>query len=172
MHLLRLGKLNHLQLEVMIFEPRDFARPGPSGCNRCAGVLSSRLLKNLNQLGLSIPEDVVQADLQSYHIHLGDQLVRLDRPDPSRRIISVYRGGGPRKAQGDPEQSFDQYLLSQAIQRGAVRIPHKVRQVRKDGHLVLTTVNGQFTADFVVLAIGINSRSPLGAGFGYRPPET
>lgn len=172
MHLQRLGKLNDLHLEVLIFEPRDFSRPGPAGCNRCAGVLSSRLLKNLSELDLSIPEDVIQADLKSYNLHLGAQSVHLHRPDPSRRIISVYRGGGPRKTQMDPEHSFDQFLLSQAIRRGAIRIPNRVREVRWDGLPVLCTAHEQYPADLFVLATGINSRSPLEAGFGYRPPKT
>jgi len=172
MHLQRLGKLHDLRFEVLIFEPRDFTRPGPAGCNRCAGVLSSRLWKNLDELDLSIPEEIIQADLQSYNIHLDHQSIHLERPDSSRRIISVYRGGGPRKADSAPEQSFDQFLLSHAIQQGAVHIPHRVREVRWDGKPILHTSGGVYPAELVVLAIGINSRSPMDVGFGYRPPKT
>lgn len=172
LHLLRLSKINHLHLEVMIFEPRDFTRPGPSGCNRCAGILSSRLWSNLSELSLSIPEEIVQADLKSYNIHLDHQSIHLDRPDPSRRIISVYRGGGPRLVQGDPETSFDQFLLSQAVSRGAVHVPHRVRDVQWEGQPVLSTANGKYSANLVVLASGINSRSPMGAEYNYRSPKT
>jgi flavin-dependent dehydrogenase len=172
MHLLRLSKLHGLRLEVVIFEPRDFSRPGPAGCNRCAGVLSSRLWKNLAELDLSIPADIIQADLQSYNIHLDRQSIHLERPDPSRRIISVYRGGGPRKARLAPERSFDQFLLSNATQRGAVHVPHRVRDVKWDGRPIIRTSDGIFPADLVVLATGINSRSPMDTGFGYRPPKT
>src|SRR5512139_3827437 len=115
LHLLDQAARRGLRLEVLIFEPRDFSRPGPSGCNRCAGVLSSRLWNNLTELGLSIPDDIIQADLQSYNIHLDHQSIRLERPDPTRRIISVYRGGGPRMVQDVPEASFDHFLLNQAL---------------------------------------------------------
>ena len=172
LHLLHLSQLNNLHLEVLIFEPRDFSRPGPAGCNRCAGVLSSRLWGNLSELGLSIPDEVVQADLQSYNIHLDHQSIRLIRPDPSRRIISVYRGGGPRRVQEAPEASFDEFLLSQAVKRGAVHIPHRVREVQWDGLPVVYTSTDQFPSSLLVLATGINSRSPLDPSFSYQPPKT
>lgn len=172
LHLQRLSELYHLDLDVMIFEPRDFSRPGPAGCNRCAGVLSSRLWGNLSELGLSIPDSIVQADLQSYSIHLDHESIHLDRPEPSRRIISVYRGGGPRNVQAAPVFSFDQFLLNQAIERGAVCIPHRVREVRWEGLPVVYTTSDRFPTDLLVLAVGINSRSPLEASFGYLPPKT
>ena len=172
LQLLRLSQLKNFNLEILIFEPRDFSRPGPAGCNRCAGVLSSRLWGNLSELGLSIPDELIQADLQSYNIHLDHQSLRLNRPDPSRRIISVYRGGGPRRVQEAPEASFDEFLLSQAVNRGAVHIPHRVREVRWEGQPVVYTTDERYTASFLVLATGINSRSPLEAGFGYLPPKS
>jgi flavin-dependent dehydrogenase len=172
LHLLRLSQQNNLHLQVLIFEPRDFSRSGPAGCNRCAGVLSSRLGGNLSELGLSIPDDVVQADLQSYNIHLDHQSIRLMCPDPSRKIVSVYRGGGPRKVQDAPEASFDEFLLSQAIDRGVQHVPHRVKEVRWEGQPVVYTTSDHFHASLLVLATGINSRSPLEAGFGYQPPKT
>ena len=172
LHLLHLSELYKLHLEVQIFEPRDFSRSGPSGCNRCAGILSSRLWGNLSELGLSIPDTILQADLQNYTIHLDGESINLERPDPSRRIVSVYRGGGPRMIEGSPEASFDYFLLHQAIARGAIHIPCRVRQVSWEGLPVVSCRLGDFPADFVVLAIGINSKSPLDSSFGYRPPKT
>ncbi len=172
MHLLRLSNLYNLHLEVLVFEPRKFSRPGPAGCNRCAGVLSSRLWNNLAELSLSIPPEVIQANLQSYNIHLDQQSIHLERPDPSRHIISVYRGGGPRKGPSPAEGSFDEFLLSQAVQRGVTHVPQRVRAVSWDGHPVVFTAHEQFHADLLVLAIGINNRSPLEASFGYQPPKT
>jgi flavin-dependent dehydrogenase len=172
LQLLRISELNRLHLEIIIFEPRDFSRPGPSGCNRCAGILSSHLWDNLAELNISIPEDVIQAELQSYNIHLDHQSIHLDRPDPSRRIISVYRGGGPRLLQGHPAASFDQFLLSQAVSRGVVHVPHRVREVKWESQPVLTTATEKYTASLLVLATGINSRSPLDPAYGYHQPKT
>ncbi len=172
LHLLHLSHFHQLHLEVMIFEPRDFSRPGPGGCNRCAGILSSRLWGNLAELDLSLPEEVIQDELHSYNIHLDHEALQLNQPDPSRRIVSVYRGGGPRLSQGEPSASFDQFLLSQAIAHGAVHIPHRVRQVDWEGRPAVHTGRDRYLADFLVLAIGINARSPLGTGYGYHPPKT
>jgi flavin-dependent dehydrogenase len=127
---------------------------------------------NLSELGLSIPDQVIQAELQSYNIHLDHQSIRLNRPDPSRRIISVYRGGGPRRVQEAPEASFDEFLLSQAIDRGALHIPHRVREVTWERQPVVYTTSDHYPASLLVLATGINSRSPLDSGFGYQPPKT
>jgi flavin-dependent dehydrogenase len=172
LHLLHLSKLHNLHLEVRIFEPRDFSRSGPSGCNRCAGILSSRLWGNLSELGLSLPEEILQAELQHYTIHLDGETIHLDRPDPSRRIVSVYRGGGPRMIEGAPVASFDHFLLHQAIERGAIHIQNRVREVSWDGFPVVHTRLESYPADFLVLAIGINSKSPLANSYGYKPPKT
>jgi flavin-dependent dehydrogenase len=172
LHLLHLSKLHNLSFKVQIFEPRDFSRPGPSGCNRCAGVLSSRLWGNLSELDLSLPEETIQAELQHYTIHLDGESIHLNRPDPSRRIVSVYRGGGPRMIDGPPEAGFDHYLLDQAINRGAIQISTRVRQVTWEDRPVIHTRQELYPADLLVLAIGINSKSPLATSYGYHPPKT
>ena len=47
LHLLGMSQEQGKSLEVLIFEPRDFARPGPMGCNHCADIISSRLQRGL-----------------------------------------------------------------------------------------------------------------------------
>ncbi len=56
LHLLRMAAQRQIRLEVLIFEPRDFSRAGPAGCNRCAGVLSSRLVRGLSTLAWRFPK--------------------------------------------------------------------------------------------------------------------
>jgi flavin-dependent dehydrogenase len=172
LHLLHLSKLYDLHPIVQIFEPRDFSRPGPSGCNRCAGIISSRLWGNLSALGLTIPEQLIQAELRHYTIHLDGESLRLDAPDPNRRIISVYRGGGPRLNEGPPEHGFDQFLLHQAVDHGAIHIPHSVRQVSWDEKPTIHTKLAAFPVDLLILATGVNSKPPLDKVFGYSPPKT
>jgi len=77
LHLLDQASRQGLQPEVLIFEPRGFARPGPAGCNRCAGILSSRLLRGLEELGISLPRQIVQADVQSYALNLDGKTLRI-----------------------------------------------------------------------------------------------
>jgi flavin-dependent dehydrogenase len=74
--------------------------------------------------------------------------------------------------QGPPEASFDQFLLAQAVSRGVVHVPHRVRDVKWEGQPVLSTATEKYTANLLVLATGINSRSPLDGTYGYRQPKT
>jgi flavin-dependent dehydrogenase len=74
--------------------------------------------------------------------------------------------------EGTPEASFDHFLIQQAISRGAIHIPSRVRQVSWQGTPVVHTQAGDYPADFLILAIGINSKSPLAPSFKYRPPKT
>ncbi len=171
-HLLTLARRHNLHLQVTIFEPRDFKRPGPGGCNRCAGILSSRLLRGLKSVGIQLPPDVAQADLHTYVICLGSETLEIHQPDPTRQIVSIYRGSGPRLQQGSPLASFDGFLLQKAVALGAHHLPQRVRIVRREEGPVVYTGRDHFLLDFLVLATGINSRPPLSTAFGYRPPKT
>jgi flavin-dependent dehydrogenase len=172
LHLLRRMRATGLDLEVLVFEPRDFSMPGPGGCNRCAGILSTSLLRGLDDLDLELPTDVVQAELTSYSLHLDDDLISISRPDPSRRIVSTYRGGGPRLSTGEGVASFDAFLLNQAIERGATHIPDRVHSIEPGQRPLLRTIHERYQADLVILATGVNSRPPLAEDFGYVRPKT
>lgn len=172
LHLLHHAREANLDLQVLIFERRDFSTPGPAGCNRCAGILSSRLLRGLESLGLHLPEEVVQASIHAYTVYLDGEPASVEQPDPTRGIVSVYRGGGPRLSQGGPVASFDRFLLDQAIESGAQVIPRFVREVSWEGRPIIRITGKSFPADFLVMANGINVRSPLDRSFGYRPPVT
>jgi flavin-dependent dehydrogenase len=172
LHLLHLARRQGLKLELLIFEPRDFSLPGPGGCNRCAGILSSRVLRGLDGLGLALPPAVVQAELDAYALYLDGQVLRIKRPDAQRRIVSVYRGGGPRLLQGEPAVGFDRYLLDQACTQGARHIPFRVRQVSWEGQPVVQGPEGAIPADLLILATGVNGRAPLASEYGYKAPQT
>lgn len=172
LHLLRHVEERDLDLEVLIFEPRDYSRPGPGGCNKCAGILSSRLMQGLHSLDLSLPHNVIQSVVQSYAVHLDGETLRLTNPDPGKQIVSIYRGAGPRMLTGEPVASFDQFLLNHAVDRGARHIPSRVRSVTYEDRPMVQTARESFQADLIVLASGVNSRAPLGDDFGYQPPET
>jgi flavin-dependent dehydrogenase len=172
LHLLRQMKDQNLELEVLIFESRDFNRPGPSGCNKCAGILSTRLIRGLRSLGLSLPDDIIQSQVHAYAVHLDGDHLRIPNPDPDRQIMSVYRGAGPRMLDGNPVSGFDQYLLTQACARGARHIRSRVRKVTREERPIVHTARESLPADLVILATGVNSRAPLEASFGYQPPKT
>ncbi len=172
LHLLRLASEAGLRLDVTIVEARDFARPGPGGCNQCAGILSSRLVRHLAELDLSLPPEVVQSELAGYRLHLGSHEVPLLRPDPDRRIVSVYRGSGPRLGSQPRPCSFDGWLLGEASARGARVLRGRVQTIQMSAQPLVITARHRLDADLVVLATGVNSRPPLERAWRYRPPRT
>jgi len=124
LHLLRLARERSLHLEVEIFEPRDGRTQGPRSCKGCAGILSHGAVHNLASLGLQMPPEVVQSELRSYVVHVQNQAATVDQPHRERRILSVYRGAGPRLRQGPSLAGFDAWLLDQARAAGARVIRH------------------------------------------------
>ena len=45
--LLEMAKETGIQVELDIYEPRDFSRQGPAGCNMCGGIASEALVQEL-----------------------------------------------------------------------------------------------------------------------------
>lgn len=172
LHLLRFAAEAGLRLEVIVLEARNLDRPGPGGCNKCAGILSSTLIHSLEVLGLCLPPELIQAELHAYILHLRSAELVIHRPDPTRRIVSVYRGGGPRL--GDPPYpcSFDGWLLRQVQARGAAVRRARVQTIRPGARPIVVTAHECLEADLVILATGVNSRAPLDPAWRYRPPRT
>jgi flavin-dependent dehydrogenase len=172
LHLLRFAAEVNLTLEIVIFEARDFNRPGPGGCNKCAGILSSTLVHNLNTLRLELPAEVIQAEINAYVLHLGDAEILLHRPNGGQRSLSVYRGSGPRLGAMPAPHSFDNWLLKQAQQRGAEVRRGRVQTIWRGERPVVATAHEKLEADLVVVASGVNSRAPLDVAWHYQPPRT
>ena len=119
-YILRYAQEAGLELKVTIYEAKSFADKGPKGCNRCAGVLSPRFVRNLREdLGIELPQTVVQSRITSYRLHSPYGVIDIANPDPELDALSIYRGGGPRLSSFDAPVSFDDYLLSEAMSRGA-----------------------------------------------------
>jgi flavin-dependent dehydrogenase len=95
LHLLKLAEEHGLQLEVLIFESRDASRPGRESCKGCAGILSASLVSCLSAFGITLPPQVIQAELRAMSSVYG-QVTSIEQPDPGG-ILSVYRGTGPRQ---------------------------------------------------------------------------
>ena len=172
LHLVRFAREAGLTLEVRILEPRDFSRPGPGGCNKCAGIVSSALAQDLQTLGLNLPDEVIQAELDTYILHLGKAELSIHRPDSGRHIMSIYRGGGPRLGDTPFPKTFDGWLLDQARQSGAIVQRAIVRSIQPGPRPRVVTAQETLEADLVILATGVNSRPPLDPAWGYRPPRT
>ncbi|HXI20880.1 MAG TPA: hypothetical protein VNH46_07345, partial [Gemmatimonadales bacterium] len=172
--LLSLAERAGLALEVDLYEPRDFSRPGPQGCNMCGGIVSESLMQNLAVEGLHIPPSVIQRGIDSYVLHLDEGSVRIDLPLREMRIGAVHRGAGPRDLTNPAWQSFDQYLLQQALARGARHIRARVEQIEWEEGRPLVRFGGETRVyDLAAVALGVNSSTLKlleGLDPGYRRP--
>jgi len=166
-----------LTLQVEVFEPRDFTRPGPQGCNMCGGVLSESLVQLLATEGINLPPSVVQRGIDSYVLHTDVGDVRIETPLREQRIGAVHRGPGPRDLKEAVWESFDGHLLGRAVARGARVVPGKVTAVEwVDGRPSLRTDEGTHPPyDLLAVAAGVNSTALkmfAGDASTYRVPET
>ncbi|MBI4330274.1 MAG: hypothetical protein HY673_03205 [Chloroflexi bacterium] len=172
MFLLRYAAASNLRLDVTIFEHRSFTSSGPRGCNRCAGVLSSRLLRHIKELDLRIPEEVIQARLASYRLHSPFGTIDISNPDPAEDIYSVYRAAGPLLRPIPPEQSFDYFLQREAVRRGARIATQKVEKFMASPRPALLTGGKTEEFDLVALAHGVKFPELEYTGTGYEAPPT
>jgi flavin-dependent dehydrogenase len=126
-----------LDLKVDVYEPRDFTRPGPAGCNMCGGIVSESLVQSLALEGIELPATVVQRGIDSYVLH---------------------RGGGPRDAKEVQWGGLDGYLLGLARDLGARVMPSRVTELDwDDGRPRVRSQNAAETYDLLVGATGVNA---------------
>jgi flavin-dependent dehydrogenase len=175
--LLDLAERTGVDVQVDIYEPREFSRPGPAGCNHCGGIVSESLVQSLAAEGINLTTEVVQRGIDSYMLHTDEGCVRIETPLQEKRIAAVFRGSGPRGSERAMWASFDAYLQALTVERGAQVIRERVDAVSWDsGRPQIKTREGSpQTYDLAVAAIGVNTRALNlleGLGFGYRPPLT
>lgn len=171
LYLLFYAKRCNISLVIHIYEPRDFSEAGPHGCNQCAGILSSSLIRNIKELEIDIPSTVIQSRITSYRLlsSFGEMVVH--NPE-SGEIFSIFRGGGPLKHPLGVQASFDDFLLEEAKKRGAATIKENVDGYQTKPEPAILVKDNLITYDLVVLAAGVNSGKIKAAGSKYRPPLT
>jgi len=166
-----------LDIQLDIYEPRKFSRVGPAGCNMCGGIISESLVQALAAEGINLPPTVVQRGIDSYIMHMDVGSVHIETPLHEKRIAAVHRGSGPKDTREIKWNSFDGYLQSLALTKGANLIPQRVTDVSfQDTLPLIKTRDGRPQAyDLLVVAAGVNSAA-LGffedAGLNYKPPRT
>ncbi len=176
--LLNMARDLGIGLQVDIFEPRDFGSPAPRGCNMCGGIISETLVQFLATEGINLPPTVVQRGIDGYTMHTDTGSTRISTPSNEKRIAAVHRGAGPRDIKQAKWLSFDGYLQSLAVERGARVCPTRVSNVHRlaDGRIQLSAKGQEHPPyDLVAVAIGVNSaieRMFKGFDFEYQPPKT
>jgi flavin-dependent dehydrogenase len=178
--LMRNARHMRLELQVDIYEQRDFRNLGAQGCNMCGGIVSESLVQHLAAEGIHLPVDVIRRRIDSYYLHMNGGSIRIDTPLREKRIAAVHRGGGPRGSRDASIASFDAYLLDLAVGLGARSIRDRVESVDRggngDGRPVIVTRGGRReTYDLMTVATGVNG--PNSALFregdlDYRAPGT
>jgi len=167
-----------IDLELDIFEPRDFSSPAPQGCNMCGGIISETLVQFLAAEGINLPPSVVQRGINAYTMHTDTGTARIDTPTQEKRIAAVHRGAGPRDIKHVKWLSFDGYLQSLAAERGAQVHAVRVRQARRlaDGRIQLIAKGQQLPPyELVGVATGVNAATERifkEFDFDYQPPKT
>jgi flavin-dependent dehydrogenase len=174
---LKMARMMEKNVQVTVYEPKDFTKDGPVGCNKCGGIISELLVQNLAVEGINLPDSLVQRGINSYRLHTQYGNVYIETPSRERTIATVYRGGGPKGIIGSEKESFDRFLLDLAIQEGAVHNPAKIDRIAYTNNMpVLFSGETHIQEpDLVVGAVGIKSQTVKmfeEMGFGYRKPET
>lgn len=173
--LLQMAERVGLDVQLDLFEPRDYSCAGPRGCNMCGGIVSESLMQNLATEGIQLPSTVIQRRIDSYFLHMDVGSVRIETPMQEMRIAAVARGSGPRGSP-HPHDSFDAYLLDMAKQRGAHHVQERVAEVEivDQRPRVKTSTGREEAYDLLISAVGVNSSmlKTLESLGTYKRPET
>ncbi len=173
-----------IDITVTIFDGKDFLKKGPKGCNLCAGVIAESLNTKLKDEGIYLPEKRIINQLEGYCLHSEDRTIFLSHTDnETDRINTVFRGNGPRFSSFPDVISFDDFIMTWAVDMGTKIVPQPVWDIAfpKDTTKPLTLVYGQkeapkkYSADLVVGAFGVNTylmTKMQNLGFSYTPPKT
>jgi flavin-dependent dehydrogenase len=175
--LLSLAERVGRKIQVDIYEPRNFNKPGPAGCNMCAGVVSETLVQYLAAEGINLPSTVVERGIDSYMLHMDVGSVHIESALNEKRIATLHRGIGPRDLREIKWASFDNYLLTLASNKGARVIHQRVVEVKRTEEQVCIRAQNDSSAlyDLVTVAVGVNTaalRLFEGLGFDFKPPQT
>ena len=175
--LMEIARRVGIDINVDVYESRDFSRPGPPGCNMCGGIVSESLVQTLAAEGINLPSTVVQRGIDSYQLHMDVGSVRIETPLCEMRIAAVHRGSGPRDVEGSKWISFDGYLQRLVLEKGAHLVRGRVDEVNCRGGRPEIKVRGGPVQDYdlLVVAVGVNSgtlRLFEKLELGYKLPHT
>jgi len=173
--MLRMADQVGLDIDIDIYEPRNFNQSGSGGCNHCGGIVSESLVQMLATEGVNLPTTVVQRAIDSYMLHMDVGRVRIDTPLLEKRIAAIYRGAGPEEDEAMQVVGFDHYLLDLAASEGANVVRKLVSDIEiiDAGSRVICADGWSDSYDFLVMAVGINSQllqSIERLDFGFQAP--
>ncbi len=172
MHLLHYAEKTGVDPEITIYQQRNFDELGPKGCKGCAGILSISLIKSLEEMGLSVPEEIIQGKIDDFTVHSPHASITISNPEKRVQIVSIYRGGGPRVSHYEIPISFDGWLSRQAQKKGARIELATISRIHLGNERGVEIEGSKIPYDLIVLANGLNGRQVTVVGADYVPPET
>ncbi len=172
LYLLRYAEERHLSPDITIYEQQNFDEHGLTGCKGCAGILSISFLRNLGELNLKVPLEVIQGEIEHYAVHSPYTSISISNPEKEIKIISVYRGGGPSISHHGSPNSFDSWLLKEAQRRGVNVERKRVSALYLGDEAGVKVAGEKLRYDLVVLASGVNAAPISIVGLDYVPPKT
>ena len=150
-----------LNIEIDVYEAKNFTKIGSGGCNHCGGIISESLVQKLSTDGIIIPSDIIQKTINSYTLHVeqGDAIIQT--PSNEHRIASVFRGCGPKGCTDTSKRSFDHFLLGLCAEKGANVIMEKVSALERveDGIIVKSKKAEDKKYDLVVGGVGLGKQA-------------
>lgn len=173
LYLLYFTRMRDIHPEITIYQERPFDALGPKGCKGCAGIISLSLMKNIGELNITLPPEIIQAVIDRFAVHSPYASIDITNPEKNVQIMSVYRGGGPRLSHYEKKISFDGWLLKEAKNRGAIVKNESVSRIWTGSHAGLEAADNKRTDyELVVLASGVNAKPIPINDAEYVPPET
>ena len=179
---LRLAKEHGRKVDITILDGRDLSKRALLVVT-CAGVLSETLINKMEREGIVLPKIRVQQEIDGYYFLTQERGIPLHHPKPGHKpkIITVFRGNGPRSSVLTTNISFDDYLLKHVASQGAkVRsaVVEEIAPPKDPQDLVNIAYKGagireKMSTDLVGGAFGMNTsliKRIVGKEFGYREP--
>ena len=117
-----------INIQITIFNSKDFSQRGPIGCNMSAAVIAGSLHAKLTKDGIILPESIIRQEIKGYYFHTEDYGIELYKPGQINKssIMAVYRGYGPLYSTHTESHSFDDFLLKHVISQGVSLISEPV----------------------------------------------
>ena len=157
---------------ITIYQDRSFDALGPKGCKGCAGIISLSLIKDMAELNINPPPEVIQTSIDRFAVHSPYASIDISNPDKDGKIMSVYRGGGPRTSHYEKKISFDGWLLREAVNTGIEVKSEKVTRIWTGATAGLEVAGKRADYELLALATGVNAKKIPIDGTNYVTPET
>ncbi|MBU0517956.1 hypothetical protein KJ564_03345 [bacterium] len=140
--LLKMAAQKGIRLNVIVYEGKVFEKS--THYNQCVGVLSPPIIEILrDELDVDFPQELTQRIIDGYVLH-----------GSKRAIILKDEGSG---AVAVRRVAFDEYLLKEAENRGAIIVHSRVTNIEMHQDCVrIYSESGNLKADLVVGAFGLD----------------